>query len=59
MQRVYEKIINPRAGTPSCPECESANIGEAGGAYDLTLMKCYDCGNEEYCDSYQVGDWYI
>src|SRR5688572_30655683 len=27
MKKVYEKIINPRSGTPCCPKCGSASIG--------------------------------
>ena len=59
MSKVYQKIINPLSGTPCCPSCKSANIAEDGGVYEFTLMKCSDCGYEEYCDSYQQGDWYV
>lgn len=57
-ERAYQKIINPKSGTPCCPECGSPNIAEVGGAYEFTEMKCFACGNTELCDPYQVGDWY-
>lgn len=58
MQAAYQKIIEPKSGTPCCPQCGSGSIAEVGGAYEFTQMHCYDCDNDEYCDSYQVGDWY-
>ncbi len=58
MNAVYQKIINPRSGEPCCPKCDSAEITEAGGAFDFTEMRCLACGHTELCDMYQVGDWY-
>lgn len=58
LEAAYQKIINPRRGRPCCPACGSPNIAEIGGAYEFAQMHCYDCDNDEYCDPYQVGDWY-
>jgi hypothetical protein len=43
-----------------CPACGSTSAGEAGGAYDLTLMLCRDCGHSEYADHWQIKfDWNV
>ncbi len=59
LNRVYAEIIDPRRGSPCCPVCKSPNVREAGGAYEFALMRCFDCGNEEYADPYQIGDWFV
>lgn len=59
MIRAFQKIIDPSDGMPCCPKCKSDKIGEAGGIYEFTLMKCRACGYETYCDEYQIGDWYV
>lgn len=43
-----------------CPACGSTTAGETGGAYDLTLMGCSDCGHSEYADEWQIKfDWNV
>ena len=65
MNEAYRKVLRSTSmeylsdGTKArCPQCGSPDVYSPGGMYEFTEMKCDACGYSDYCDDYQLEEWY-